>query len=87
MENCINCREQISAFLDDRLADCDRLALMEHWQQHKERSVAEAMGLRQQSIFLQMFADIAAYAQKEENSQWDLMDIGSILSDRSYWLR
>ena len=30
MENCINCREQISAFLDDRLADRDRLALMEH---------------------------------------------------------
>lgn len=64
-----------------------RLQLLALWQQHKERCVAEAMGLRQQCIFLQMFADIAAYAKKNPNSQWTLMDINEMLSDRSRWLR
>lgn len=64
-----------------------RLALMKHMEQYKERSVAEGMGLRQQSIFLQMFADIEKYARKSQNFHWDLMNIYEILSERSFWLR
>lgn len=63
-----------------------RLQLLQHWEQHKERSIAVAMGLRQQCIFLQMFADIADYAEKH-NDNWDLMDAPKILSQRSFWLR
>ena len=63
-----------------------RMQLLSHWEAHKERSVAQAMGLRQQCIFLQMFADIADYT-KEPHEKWDLMDAPKILSERSLWLR
>ena len=64
-----------------------RLALMAMCQQVKERSIAEAMAMRQHSIFLQMFRDIADHASKPSAERWDLMDIRNILSDRSFWLR
>lgn len=64
-----------------------RLAVLKDCRQNKERSVAEAMALRQHSIFLQMFADIADYAEKDTQEPWDLMNIYTILSDRSMWLR
>lgn len=63
-----------------------RLHLLTNWEQYKERSIAQAMGLRQQCIFLQMFADIAGYEEQPEEN-WDLMDIRKILSQRSFWLR
>lgn len=64
-----------------------RLQLLAHWEQHKERSIAKAMGLRQQCIFLQMFEDIAVFARENHAENWDLMQIGQMLSQRSLWLR
>lgn len=64
-----------------------RLALMALCEKVKERSIAVAMAMRQQSIFMQMFADIAAYAQNPGKQKWDLMDAQEILSERSRWLR
>ena len=64
-----------------------RLQLLTHWEQHKERSIAQAMGLRQQCIFLQMFEDIAVFARENHAENWDLMQIGQMLSQRSLWLR
>ena len=64
-----------------------RLALMAMCQQVKERCIAEAMAMRQHSIFLQLFRDIADHAQKQAAQPWDLMDIRNILSERSFWLR
>ena len=60
---------------------------MKLWQAHKERCVAEGMGLRQQSIFLQLFADIADYAEKNPAGNWTMMDVRDMLSQRSFWLR
>lgn len=64
-----------------------RLELMAMCQQVKERFLAEAMAMRQHSIFLQMFKDIAHYASHPTDTPWDLMDIRKILSERSFWLR
>ena len=64
-----------------------RLEVMTMCQQVKERFVMEAMAMRQHSIFLQMFADIADYASRPNEGCWDMTDIRKILSDWSFWLR
>lgn len=53
----------------------------------KEKFVAEAMTMRQHSIFLQLFEDIAAWCEKNPEEKLDLLNMRHVLSDRSWWLR
>lgn len=76
--------EQVAAIARERYEA--RLQLMIHWEQHKERCVAEGMGMRQQSIFLQFFDDVVQYAS-EQHDHWDIRNAHDILSTRSKWLR
>lgn len=64
-----------------------RLAVMARCEQTKDRFFVEAMAMRQHGIFLQLFADMAAYVENTPESKLDLMDLGDVLSDRSWWLR
>lgn len=64
-----------------------RLELMKLWQQHKERCVAEGMGLRQQNIFLQLFRDLADYVQQNPDQPLSMTDLHHTLSQRALWLR
>jgi len=45
------------------------------------------MAMRQHAIFMQIFADIADYAEKTETPVLDLMNVRDILSPTSFWLR
>ena len=64
-----------------------RYELLSHWEKHKERCVAEAMGLRQQSIFMQLFRDISSYVRENPAEKLNLTEIRHLLSERSLWLR
>ena len=63
------------------------LALMAHYEQVKETFANEALLLRNQSIFMQMFSDFADYIENTEEPQLDLMNVKDIMSDRFFWLR
>ncbi len=64
-----------------------RLALMAHYQRTKEKFTLEALMMRNQSIFMQMFADIADYIETTDEPTLDLMDVSGIMSQRFFDLR
>ena len=64
-----------------------RLALMAHYQSTKEKFTLEALMMRNQSIFMQMFADIAAYIETTDEPRLDLMNVAGIMSQRFFDLR
>lgn len=64
-----------------------RLALMAHYQRTKEKFTLEALMMRNQSIFMQMFADIADYIETADDPKLDLMDVSGIMSKRFFDLR
>ena len=64
-----------------------RLALMELCQQTKELWVQQAATMRNHSVFMQMFADIATYIENTENPQLDLADITAITSKELRMIR
>ncbi len=64
-----------------------RLALMRQCEQVKEKFVVQAATMRNHSVFMQMFADIAAYIEQTDDPHLDLMDITSIMSKESWMLR
>lgn len=64
-----------------------RLALMAHLERAKEKWVIEALAMRNHSIFMQMFDDIATCAESEKASQLDLMDANTFASKRFFDLR
>lgn len=57
-----------------------RLALMERCEQTKEKFVQRGATMRNQSIFMQTFADIADYIENTDAPKLDLMDITTITS-------
>lgn len=63
------------------------LALMAHCEQVKEKFSLEALFMRNQSIMMQMFADIAAYIETTDDPRLDVMDVSGIMSRRFYDLR
>ena len=65
----------------------ERIALMRCCEDTKEKFVAEAMTMRQHSIFLQLFEDIAAWCREHPTEKLDLLNMRHVLSDRSWWLR
>lgn len=57
-----------------------RLALMERCERTKEKFVQRGATMRNQSIFMQTFADIAHYVETTDEPKLDLMDITAITS-------
>jgi hypothetical protein len=64
-----------------------RLALMEHCEQTKEDWVCKAATMRNQSVFMQVFADIAAYIENTDKPQLDLLKIKPICSKENLMIR
>ena len=64
-----------------------RIALMQHCEDTKEEFVVKAMTMRQHSIFLQLYLDIADWCEKNPAEKLDLLNMRHVLSDRSWWLR
>lgn len=62
-----------------------RLALMARCEQTKEAFLTRSMAMRQHSIFLQMFADLADFTEK--GGKPDMLDPYAFLTERSWWLR
>ena len=65
----------------------ERLALMRRCEDTKEAFIAKAMTMRQHSIFLQLYEDIANYCEANPDGQLSLLDMRHVLSQRSWWLR
>lgn len=64
-----------------------RLALMTLCEQVKEDWVCKAATMRNHSIFMQCFADIAAYIETTDAPQLNLFDITAIMSKENFMLR
>ncbi len=65
----------------------ERIALMRRCEDTKEKFVVKAMTMRQHSIFLQLYEDIATWCEKHPTEKLDLLNMRHILSHRSWWLR
>ena len=55
-----------------------RLTLMSHCERTKERFIAEALTMRNHSIFMQMFSDVADYVETQDDPKLDLMDLTGV---------
>ncbi len=64
-----------------------RLALMLRCEQVKEPWVQRGAMMRNQSVFMQIFADIEAYINSTDEPKLDLMDITPIMSKENRMLR
>ena len=64
-----------------------RLALMAHCEKVKELWACQGATMRNHSLFMQMFTDIATYVETTDDPQLDLMDITPIASQRLQSLR
>lgn len=64
-----------------------RLSLMERCEKTKELFVQRGATMRNQSIFMQTFADIAAYIENTDEPKLDLMDITAITSPELWNIR
>ena len=65
----------------------ERLALMEHCEHTKEDWVCKAATMRNLSVFMQIFADIAAYIESTDAPALDLLNIKPICSKENLMLR
>ena len=75
----------IAAIAKERQAA--RTALMTLCEQVKEDWVCKAATMRNHSVFMQTFADIAAYMETAENPTLDLLDITGIMSRENHMIR
>ncbi len=64
-----------------------RLSLMTLCEQVKEEWVCKAATMRNHSVFMQIFADIATYIEAADTPQLDLMDITNIMSKENFMIR
>ena len=64
-----------------------RLALMAHLETAKEKWVVEALAMRNHTIFMQMFTDIANTVESSDDPKIDMMDASTFASDRFFYLR
>lgn len=64
-----------------------RVALMTLCEQVKEEWVRKAATMRNHSVFMQTFGDIAAYIEATDAPQLDLFDIRSIMSKENFMIR
>ena len=64
-----------------------RLSLMTLCEQVKEEWVCKAATMRNHSVFMQVFADIAGYIETTDEPQLDLFDIRPIMSKENWMIR
>ena len=64
-----------------------RLSLMTLCEQVKENWVCKAATMRNHSVFMQIFADIATYIESTDAPRLDLMDITDIMSKENFMIR
>ena len=64
-----------------------RIDLMRRCEDTKEKFVVKAMTMRQHSIFLQLYEDIATWCEKNPTEKLELTNMRHVLSHRSWWLR
>lgn len=64
-----------------------RLSLMTLCEQVKEDWVCKAATMRNHSVFMQIFADIAGYIEATDDPKLDLFDIRPIMSKENWMLR
>lgn len=64
-----------------------RLALMAHCEQVKEAWAQRGAAMREQSVFMQTFADIEAYINSTDKPKLDLFDITPIMSKENWMIR
>jgi hypothetical protein len=64
-----------------------RLSLMTECEQVKEEWVCKAATMRNHCVFMQTFADIAAYIEATDEPQLDLFDIRPIMSKENWMIR
>ena len=64
-----------------------RLALMELCEQTKEDWACKGATMRNHSVFMQTFADIAAYIESTDAPQLDLLNIKPIMSKENHMIR
>lgn len=64
-----------------------RKALIAHAMDAKEHCTTASLTLRNHSIFMQQFGDIADYVESTDKPQLDLLNIQLILTERSHKLR
>ena len=64
-----------------------RMDLIARGERDKEHCVAKSMALRQHSIFMQGFADVADYVENTDEPKLDLMNVREVLGETSFWLR
>jgi len=65
----------------------DRLQMMRHCEDVKEKYLCESLLMRNHSIFLQMFIDIAEYVEKTAEPELNMENTVAIMSDRFWHLR
>ena len=64
-----------------------RLQMMQHCEDVKEKYICEGLLMRNHSIFLQMFIDIANYVENTPEPQINMEDTNAFMSERFYRLR
>ncbi len=64
-----------------------RLRLMKTCESAREKFVLEALTMRNHSIFMQMFADIADYVERTENPQVNMLESDYMMSSQFWRLR
>lgn len=70
-----------------RARQAARLALMELCEQTKEDWACKGATMRNHSVFMQTFADIAAYIESTDAPQLDLLNIKPIMSKENHMIR
>ena len=70
-----------------RARQAARLALMELCEQTKEDWACKGATMRNHSVFMQTFADIAAYIESTDAPALDLLNIKPIMSKENHMIR
>jgi len=87
MYDLCNAGDNLTVAAIARKRAVERIALMQCCEDTKEKFVVKAMTMRQHSIFLQLYLDIADWCEKNPGKKLDLLNMRHVLSDRSWWLR
>ena len=87
MHDLLEKGENLTAAAIARARSWERIALMRRCEDTKEAFVVKGMTMRQHSIFLQLYEDIAAWCEQHPRRKLSLLDMRHVLSDRSWWLR
>lgn len=77
--------EEIAQIADERQQA--RVQLMMCCEQVKEKYIVTGLAMRNHSISMQMFSDIASYVRETESPQLNMLATNAIMSERFWYLR